>query len=588
MRTKKKEKNPSDSWRGLFRTIGRLRLPWIWIIIGLALSMLLSNLYLKLPDTTADLLSGNINAASVSKAVIYYIALGVANFVAVMGQVQAQSYSVRRARETVWGKMLRTKMGYFDENDPNDLMSTITNDVGNAVQSFVNIIIYLIPSVYYVVMALMRINEYHWVLALSCFLLLPLKYIYALVMGRLFQKNTSKLYWKIGELTGYLADRINHLPLIKAFTNEEKEDEGGKLVAHRLFKAQMKLVHLDNISSGIIAAMDVLQKIIVVVVAVILLQKGEIKITVWLAFFLFAQTLFSYMDQIFDCWVRIKQIQGGFQRIIDIMDAPAERTTGTDTFPETGDIRFQNVTFTYPGAETPALKDVSFTIPRGSSAAIVGMCGSGKTTSISLLEQFYQAQEGQIFIGDTEISEISLSAFRRNLAYVQQGASVFSGTVRELATYGIEREVSDQEILEAAEKTGFSDYLKLCKEGLDTQVAAGGASMSGGQSQRLVLTREVLRGGDIILMDEPTSALDVRVSAKIQETMDTVFAGKTKILVTHDLEFAQSYDKILVLRDGELVGEGSHEFLLQHCETYKEMIENAKEEVAECENEMFR
>lgn len=588
MRRKKKEKNPSDSWRGLFRTIGRLRLPWIWIIIGLALSMLLSNLYLKLPDTTADLLSGNINAASVSKAVIYYIALGVANFVAVMGQVQAQSYSVRRARETVWGKMLRTKMGYFDENDPNDLMSTITNDVGNAVQSFVNIIIYLIPSVYYVVMALLRINEYHWVLALSCFLLLPLKYIYALVMGRLFQKNTSKLYWKIGELTGYLADRINHLPLIKTFTNEEKEDEGGKLVAHRLFKAQMKLVHLDNISSGIIAAMDVLQKIIVVVVAVILLQKGEIKITVWLAFFLFAQNLFSYMDQVFDCWVRIKQIQGGFQRIIDIMDAPAERTTGTDVFPETGDIRFQNVTFTYPGAEAPALKDVSFTIPRGSSAAIVGMCGSGKTTSISLLEQFYQAQEGRIYIGDTEISEISLSAFRRNLAYVQQGASVFSGTLRELVTYGIEREVTDPEILEAAEKTGFSDYLKLCKEGLDTQVAAGGASMSGGQSQRLVLTREVLRGGDIILMDEPTSALDVRVSAKIQETMDTVFAGKTKILVTHDLEFAKSYDKIIVLREGELVGEGTHEFLAQQCETYKEMIENAKEEVAECENEMFR
>ena len=160
---------------------------------------------------------------------------------------------------------------------------------------------------------------------------------------------------------------------------------------------------------------------------------------------------------------------------------------------------------------------------------------------------------------------------------MQQGAAVVSGTLREALTYGIDRDVTDEEILAAAERTGFGDYLRRCEAGLDTEVAPGAESMSGGQSQRLVLTREVLRGGEVILMDEPTSALDVRVSAKIQDTMDTVFAGKTRILITHDLAFARKYGRILVMEHGRLVGDGTHDALLETCEAYREMNENAGE-----------
>ncbi len=153
--------------------------------------------------------------------------------------------------------------------------------------------------------------------------------------------------------------------------------------------------------------------------------------------------------------------------------------------------------------------------------------------------------------------------------------------LRDAVTYGIERTITDEEILAAAEQTGFDEYLNLCPEGLDTEIASGGESMSGGQRQRLVLTREVLRGGEIILMDEPTSALDVQVSKKIQDTMDRVFADKTRILVTHDLSFARKYDHIIVMEGGHLVGEGTHEELLATCEVYQKMNENAGEETAE-------
>lgn len=571
-----KEKSLGYSWAALFRTIRDLKLPWGWIALSLALNLMETTMMLKLPVTTSNLMSGNITGQALTEAIIYYVITGLISVAAMAGMVQAQSSSVRRTRDQVWKKMLGMRMDYFDRNDPSEQMSAITNDSGAALD-LVNIILNLIPAIYYVVGAMSTIGEYHWMLALSCFMLLPLKYIYAWVMGRVFQKSHIRLYKRIGTLTGFLADRIAHLSMIKTYTTESEEVQKGEEVANELLKANMRIVHQDNAATAMISVMDILQKFVVVVVAVVLLQQKAIDLAVWLAFFLFSQNLFMYMDQVFDYWTRIKGLQGSFYRVVEIMQSPEEPSGTVSAIPETGDIHFKHVTFTYPETEKPALDDVSFTIPRGSCAAIVGLCGSGKTTAISLMERLYMPDEGKVCIGNTDIRDIDLSSYRQRLAYVQQGAGIFSGSLRELLTYGIDRKIEDGEVFRAAEKTGFDEYLRLCKDGLDTQVAPGGGSMSGGQAQRLVLTREVLRGGDIILMDEPTSALDVRVSSMIQDTIDTVFADKTRILITHDLRFAQCYDKILVLREGKLVGEGSHEALLESCPVYRDMVENAKE-----------
>ena len=571
---------PRDGWRALLRTIGRLRLPWLWIAVGLAANLLLNTMLLELPNLTADLLGGNLSGAATTRAIFYYVEVGLLSIGAFAAQAQAQAYSVRKARGSVWRRMLGMKMDYFDRHDPSDLRSALTSDTSAAVTDLVNIILYLIPDIYYVIAALLRINRYHWILALSCFALLPLKYLYALVMGKKMQVASARVYGRIGVLTSYLADRISHLPLIKTYTNETAERKNGEKAAEGLYGANMKLVKLDNVSTGISAVIDILQKFVVIVVAVILLQRKQIDIAMWLAFFLFAQNLFPNMDEIFSMWIKIKGMHGEFHRIIEVMSGEPEQTAG-EAFPAEGDIRFENVTFTYPDTDSPAIENASFTVPRGSALAIVGLCGSGKTTTVSLLERFYTPDEGRICIGGTDIGALALGDFRRSLAYVQQGADVFGGTLREALTYGIAREVRDEEIFAAAEKTGFQEYLDLCGNDLSTEIAPGGQSMSGGQGQRLVLTREVLRGGDIILMDEPTSALDVRVSARIQEMIDELFADKTRILITHDLDYARRYDRIIVMENGRIVGDGTHESLLRSCETYRRMNEHAGEEAAQ-------
>lgn len=575
MKNKAEEKKKSFGWKELFGTIKRLKLPWGWIVVGLALNLVVNDLLLDLPDTTASLVSGDLSGGAIASAVWYYVLFGACSVISVAGQAQAQSYGVKKSRDSIWRKMLGIKMEYFDINDPSDTMSTVINDANSGVMGLVNIIIYLLPNIYYVVMAMKRISEYHWVLALSCFMLFPLKYLYAFIMGKKYERTTATLYERIGVLTGFLADRINHLPLIKSYTNEKAETENGKNASNELLKVNMKIVGIDNIATGVVSAIDVLQKFVVVVVAVVLLQRRLIDMAMWLAFFLFSQNLFSYIDQIFDSWVRIKTVKGSFNRIVDVMYGEDEKS-GCD-IPENGDIRFENVTFGYPGSKAPALCNASFTVERGSSVAIVGLCGSGKTTAVSLIEGFYSPESGRVLIGDTDIKEASLKEFRKKLSFVQQGGGFFSGTLREALTYGVERAVSDDEIFEAAKKTGFIEYIKLCENGLSEEISSDGGSMSGGQAQRLALTREVLRDGDIIIMDEPTSALDVTVSEKIKKLTSTLFADKTRILITHDLDFAKSYDKIVVLSGGSVAGVGTHEELKNTCEVYKKILEGAKE-----------
>lgn len=577
MKNKTKEKAMGYSWRGMFRSVIALRLHWFRIALALALNLAVTSLLLKLPVTTSSLLSGDLSGSAITEAITYYVLTGIISATAVAMMAHAQSYSVRRTRESLWKKMLGLPMAWFDQNDPSDLMSAFTGD-SSASLDLVNLIVNFVPSVYYVAGAMLKINEYHFMLALSCFVLFPLKYLYALIMGRVVQKSSIKLYNRIGNLTGFLSDRILHLHLIKTYTNETKETEMGERASEEILKANMRIVHQDNISEVCLSVLDILQKFVVVVTAVILLRQKKIDLAAWLAFFLYSQNLFGYVDSIFNYWTKLKSIQGSFFRITEIMQSETEKSLSTEPFPSSGDIAFRNVTFSYPGTEVPALSNVSFTVPKGTSAAIIGVCGSGKTTAVSLLERLYVPDEGCVTLGGTDVKNISLGDYRRHFSYVQQGADTFGGTVRELVTYGIDRDVSDEEIFEAAKKTGFDEYLALFDDPLENELGPGCGAMSGGQSQRLVLTRELLRDGEIILMDEPTSALDADVSMKIQNTIDTVFFGKTRISVTHDLRFAESFDRIFVFSEGTLAGEGTHSELMESCALYRAMNENLKRE----------
>ena len=242
-----------------------------------------------------------------------------------------------------------------------------------------------------------------------------------------------------------------------------------------------------------------------------------------------------------------------------------------DDIPQ-GDVALQEVSFRYCQGE-PVLSGVTLTIPRGRTTAIVGVSGSGKTTILRLLERLYCPDQGAVTVGGQNLDELNLRAWRDKISYVTQDAATFSGTVRESMTYGVGRPVSDEELAQAAKLSGIYDYIMEQPGGFDAQMAIWGSAMSGGQRQRLVIARELLKDADVLLLDEPTSALDAETAAEVSDTIFSRFAGKTIVTVTHELNFIANADQIVVLKGGKVVDSGTHQALMERCAPYRELVE---------------
>ncbi len=567
----KKAETGKGHWHSFWNLLKKIHLPWHWIIIAFLCNFCYNKVMLKLPTVSAGLMSGSTDSKVLWDAIMFYVLFTIVLCADVALRSPARHIAARNVRRVVWKKMLHIRMDYYDSNDPSDMMSVITNDATTATELLVEFLVGFLPTVYYAVTALKTISSYNVWLMLSVFILLPVKIIYTVFVGRWQYKTQFGVFSQIGNLTAYLAERVRSLSLIKTYTNEEKELKNGENAAYGLFDAYMQVNKLQCVVSALSTLINMAQIMAVMVFGVVLLKRGDITLQQWIAFFMFSSTLSTSFDNLINYWMNLKMIRGTLARTAHLLMAPEEEDTVKDTKkPESTDIVFENVSFAY--GDKKALKNISFQVPAGSSTAIIGLCGSGKTTSLSLLEHFYEPSEGKVTLGGVPVCEMTLDELRGYMGYVQQGADIFSGTAREALTYGLHREVSDDEIWKAAEKSGFAEILRKWESGLDTLVAPGGTSMSGGQRQKLVLTREFMRDTDILLLDEPTSALDAAASKLVQDTIFEMFPNRTKIMVTHDLSLIERVDQIIVLHNGVLAGCGNYSELYGNCEAFMDLI----------------
>lgn len=569
----------AGNWRGFFQMLGQIQLPWVMMLVAFVVEMTYNSALLALPTTTASLMSGSLEDSALRDAVLYYIAYGVIVTIDMGLLGFTARVAVRNARTKIWGKMTRVQMSYYDAHTANALTSAVTNDLEESVRLLVNLMITVLPSFYYLGAAVLNISQYDPLLVVSVLLPLPLQYIYMVIIGRWNYRTQAKIYQRIGTLTGYLAERVKNLPLIKQFCTEKEELENGKTASADLFRANMDATKITCVSTGISALISVIQQMAVILFGVILLRIGRIDMGEWIAFFLFSSTIFSRFTTLVQNWQSLKSIQGQAVRVVELAQAPQEQTEAEAKaapaqkarMSNQPGVEFQNVSFSY--GEKTVLDNISFTVPAGSATAIVGLCGSGKTTLLNLLERFYETDQGCITVGGQNIKTLSLGALRGLFSYVQQDAGVFGGTVRQALSYGIGRALSDEELIDAAKSAGAWEWIQKRPGGLDSIISADGASLSGGQRQRLVLAREFLRSADILLLDEPTSALDARTAQAVEQVIFRLFRGKTILMVTHDMSLLPKMDQIVVLQQGKLAGIGSYKELLASCPLLREMVD---------------
>ncbi len=462
------------------------------------------------------------------------------------------------------------------------LINRLNVDV-NQVQSGVNLALRLfLRSPFIVVGAVIMSFTIDVRLALITLVATPVIAVVVYIIMMKTIPRFKQIQAKLDDILAASRGNLAGVRVVRAFARQEKEKESFNRTTDELYDIS---IHTGHISALLNPISYVLLNIAVILVLWYgakgvdtgRLTQGEVI------------ALVNYLSQILLALIAMVNLINSFTkaiasagRITEIFD-PVEfekkkALTGAEklsTLPEAGGrphIRFDNVSFTYPGAEAPSVSNIDFAVEKGKVLGIIGGTGAGKTTLINLLTGFYEATEGHIYIDGTDINDIDDSEKRRRFSYTPQKKNLFKGTIRENLLFG--REATDDELQRALEISQAAEFVNKPGVGLDYAVEKGGTNLSGGQQQRLTIARALVGCSDVLILDDSASALDFATDAALRKAIATQTAGITLIIVSQRVGSLMNADSILVLDDGRQVGLGRHEELLKSCEIYKEIYES--------------
>ena len=545
------QKNGGLSWKSFFRLLRQLKYPWLWIVSTLVFTVFYLWLMTIVPEYTSQLVTGNFK----TKYIVGTVAFNLITMTMMNASSNLKAMSKGRAmlknREILWSRFLRLPMGFLNKRGPSNLVSCISNDLEELMGVVIEELVVEPANLYYLIATMILVRKYSWKLCLTFLATIPLMVVMAVILGKWNFKATSRINSSIGKLTQYLAIRTRSIPFIKSMSAEEMENMSGSDVIKNLFRVKYERNAVTITSNAGSTLLTVLSTIISVVAASILLAHKEITLAQWIAFFFYQSTVASTFASYYAKWPQIKSAHASGIRLAQVMQNPSEATEiYSDRNIPCGDIELKNIGFCYDDKQV--LKGVSFTIRHGKTTLLMGESGSGKTTILNLLLRLYEPSAGEIRIGQTAASEWELPAYRKAFAYVTQEAGMFSGTVREAVTYGLRREVTDDEIESALKTVRASNFVHSLPEQLDAPVGELGSKLSGGERQKIAIARAILSGAPYILFDEPTAALDPASTISTLETILLLRKDHTIVIVSHELITASIADEIVHLENGDV------------------------------------
>ncbi len=553
-----------------FSVLKGVKLPWLLIILCFIFSASTMSAELQSATLTASVIDTSQKAID-GKALFSY--MGVTAAAAVLSIVSY--YFTRKMEETInlrvrcrlWEKIMHLPMKYYDEDNGNELVSRVTSDA-SAPSTLFSMAVSFVVCVVTSVQAFIKLYDYNTMLANYSLLIIPLTLIVCVIYGKLMYKLGVYSTVTMASSLGYLAERVRNLRLIKSAAAEMLESRKGNATFKRMYIADFLnwiLVAGYQLASSLFSIMFIF---IVFVIGGRLVPTGELSIGDLTAFYMITGIVGLQLMQFFMNVGSVSGIFGTMQKINRVSAAEPERENGADVPAQCSDIRFENVSFAY-SEEQRVLKNVSLTIPMGKVTAVIGGNGAGKSTLFKLLVRLYEPSEGRIVFGGEDISELKLTQWRDRFAYVFQREALIGGTVRENMLYGLEREVSEEELIETAKRANCYDFIMEKPQGFDEDVGLGGSNFSGGQAQCISIARAMLRNADFLLLDEATSNLDVMSEALVTEALDKLMQGRTTVMIAHSFAATKNADNIIVMKDGSPEAEGTPAELEENNDYYR-------------------
>lgn len=570
------EVKKQKGWRQFIRLVQQTKPSKLMIGIALVLSLSTTGVGLLVPLFTKNL----INDFSISSLSTERITLLV---LAIIVQALASGFSiyllnrigqsvVAGIRDQLWRKLLVLPVNYFDEHQSGETVSRMTNDttvvkglISEHLSNFVTGIISIVGS-----MIVLFVLD--WKMTLLMLIAIPLSVLILMPLGKKMHQISKGMQDETASFTSILQQVLTEIRLVKASNAETFEYQNGKKGITKLFQFGLKEAKIQALIGPLMSLVMMALLVLILGYGGMRVSSGALTAGALVAFIMYLFQIIMPMAQLAGFFTQFQKATGATERIISILDSEEEEDAKQQVQNINQSITVDHLNYSYNNGEQ-VLKDISFTVEAGKVTAIVGPSGSGKTTLFSLFERFYKPQQGSISIGGKSINDFTLLSWRSQIGYVSQESPIVSGTIRDNICYGIDRDITDEELNQVAKMAYADQFISELPNGYDTEVGERGMKLSGGQRQRIAIARAFLRNPKILMLDEATSSLDSKSENVVQQALNDLMQGRTTIVIAHRLSTVINSDQIIFLEKGKITGSGTHKELYNTHSLYREFAE---------------
>ena len=516
--------------------------------------------------------SGTLDPSSVMALAAVMVGVAVASALSafLLNRVGYDMIAVLRAM--LVDKLLKLPVASFDEESTGERVSRVLNDCQLiselATRQAANLLSGAL-MLFGAIIVLLFLDARLTLTMLGC---VVAAFAVVIPLITVLEKLARSIQDRTARLGGILTHVLSEIRLVKAFSAEARERERSRREIQDIRRLGIQVAKVSSVLAPLTSLSLTAAILVILVYGSSRVSDGSITIGTLTAFILYIVNVAVPMIQLTTFLEELQKARGASARIAALL-VHAEEPAGGDPLPDTHEaLEFRNVAFRYPGRDTTVLHGIDLTFRPGTTTALVGASGNGKTTVLSLILRFYAPSGGSIVYGGRPIDEYALSAWRERIGYVAQSAPIMPGTVRDNILYGLSGEYSHEQVHMAAEKAGALAFIRQMPQGLDTILSEQGSNLSGGQRQRIAIARMFLRNPDILILDEATSSLDSETEHQVKLALDALMQGRTNIVVAHRLSTIIHAERIYFLDGGRVSGDGNHEELLQSNAHYARLV----------------
>ncbi|MGC1062239.1 lipid A ABC transporter ATP-binding protein/permease MsbA [Pantoea agglomerans] len=562
----------------LWPTISPFRLGLLVAGVALIVNAAIDPFMLTLLKTLLDDVIGKNNHGILRWMPLVIIGLilirGVSGYISSYCISWVSGKVVMTLRRRLFSHMMGMPVAFFDQQSTGTLLSRISYDCEQVASSSSGSLVTVVREGASIVGLFVMMFYYSWQLSLILLVLAPIVSLAIRIVSRRFRTISKNMQNTMGQVTSHAEQMLKGHKEVLMFGGQQVETSRFEQVSNKMRRQGMKMVSATSLSDPIIQLLASSALAFVLYAAsfpsvMATLTAGSIS------------AVFSAMLMLMRPLKSLTNVNAQFQRgmaacqtLFAILDTEQEKDEGTRVADRaTGNIEFRDVTFTYPGSETPALQHINLTLPAGKTVALVGRSGSGKSTLASLLTRFYDIDSGEILLDGHDLRDYTLASLREQVALVSQHVHLFNDTVANNIAYARTDVFSREAIEKAAQMAHAMEFINKMDNGLDTVIGENGVLLSGGQRQRIAIARALLRDSPILILDEATSALDSESERAIQSALETLQQNRTTLIIAHRLSTIEKADEILLVEEGRIVERGSHQLLLQKNGAYARLYQ---------------